>query len=251
MNLKLDASEVTLIDPKNLELVSNLIRNEIAFPDIEFKDQELFRNKTTLKAAYTTINKGNLKPYLSDLNWEVNGNVEWQNKMLNTLSNDIFKMIDYWKVKNDPELLTKIFIYIQLWGGNTSRGFFNINGFQSNFNLENYKKGVELAIINNSESLIYFTKLNQVGISFASKHMYFWSNKSLPIYDNIVAMIIFGRLPENKSKHYKEYVLSLDKVGFKRGITSNIIERSIFNWYETESGKKWFEIRKAKLKGVS
>ncbi len=250
MTLKLDGSEVILIEPQNLELISNLMKDEIAFPEIEYKDQELFRNKTTLKAAFTNINKGALKLYLSDLNWEVNGNTEWQNKMLNNLSKDIFKMIDQWKVKNDPELLTKIFIYIQLWGGNTSRGFFKNNGFQSNFNLENYTKGAKLALINDSESLFYFTRLNQVGISFASKHMYFWSNKSLPIYDNIVAMIIFGRLPQNKSKHYKEYILSLERVSLIKGVSSNIIERSIFNWYETVSGKKWFEIRKSKLKGV-
>jgi len=154
-------------------------------------------------------------------------------------------MIKNWKkTKNDDDLLKKIFVYIQLWGGNTSRGFFNINGgFRNNYCNQFYKEGVQKAIDKNIESLDSFLLLNQVGISFATKHMFFWSDKALPIYDNIIAMIVFGRKPENNIKHYKQYVDSLKQLGAENNTETSVIERSIFNWYETTYGKKWFELR--------
>jgi|688.fasta_scaffold87952_2 hypothetical protein len=240
--------KIKLIPPDELENISNLRKHEIAFPLIDFNYQQLSRNKTTLKAAYTNIINNDLKNYLSDLEWDRNGDIIWQNNMLEVLSEKISLMIDSWKKKNDDELLKKIFIFIQLWGGNTSRGFFNGSGFDKNYNHDYYFQGVNAAIEKNYSSLNKLLQLNQFGISFATKHLYFWSDKHLPIYDNIIAMIIFGRIPINSQNHYTQYVNSLEKVAKENNTFPNYIERSIFNWYETATGQRWFKIRKGALK---
>lgn len=241
-----------LIDPSSFSDISKLQKHEIVFPKIEFVNQVLHRRTTTLKAAYTNITKNHqLMKYFAELKWDTLGDINWQNQMLNTLSENIFSMIANWKdsKQNDDELLKKIFLYIQLWGGNTSRGFFTNNGgFENNFSNEYYKNGSKLSIANNIDSLSSFLQLNQVGISFATKHMFFWSNKQLPIYDNIIAMLLFGRRPGNNVNHYSQYIGLLNNLGEEHQMESHIIERSIFNWADTENGKKWYSIRKQTLK---
>jgi hypothetical protein len=244
-----------LIIPQLVDQISCLQKHDIAFPKIDFIDQELNRRQTTLKAAYTTINKSDyLSVYLNELTWDVKGDIEWQNTVLKSLSIKIFEMIDEYKSTNhlNDELLKKIFLYIQLWGGNESRGFFNNNGgFKNNYNSYKYKAAALKSLDGNPEGLIHFIgtnkhpelKIKQIGISFATKHMYFWSNKKLPIYDNIIAMIIFGRPTQNSYKHYLQYFDALNKVSSLTGVETYLIERSIFNWAETNSGKQWFEIR--------
>jgi len=244
-----------LLQPINLDEINKLKKNEIAFPHIDFTSQELTRAKTTIKAAYTNIINGDAKMFLKDLNsdWEVDGDIVWQNKMLNQLQKDIFNMIDLWKTKPNAELLSKIFVYIQLWGGNTSRNFFNRNGgFNSNFNDIIYRNAVNSILIGNKDcvqtSLAELMKLNQMGISFATKHMFFWSNKMMPVYDNIIAMQVFGRTPQKRVSHYTEYLQALKSLSKDNGKRTDIIERSIFNWYDTIAGQKWFCIRKNNVK---
>lgn len=248
--MKENQKEIKIIEPNAILEISNLQRHNIAFPNITFSNQELQRTKTTLKGAYTLISNSGLSKYLEDLNWNNDGDIEWQNNMLKLLSIEILKMIEKWKKEENSELLKKIFLYIQLWGGITSRGFFikKNGGFDCNYNEQGYKKGVEECIKEDTQSLVSFCNLNQVGISFATKHMYFWSNKKLPIYDNIIAMIIFGRTPQNNIRHYQQYTESLKEMGKIKNIRTSLIERSIFNWYETENGRRWFDMRKSKLK---
>jgi hypothetical protein len=248
--MKENQKQIRIIEPHAILEISKLQRHNIAFPNITFSNQELQRTQTTLKGAYTLISNSGLSKYLEDLNWNNDGDIEWQNNMLKHLSIEILKMIEKWKKDENSELLKKIFMYIQLWGGNTSRGFFikRNGGFDCNYNEQGYKTGVEESIKEDTQSLVSFCNLNQVGISFATKHMYFWSNKKLPIYDNIIAMIIFGRMPQNNVKHYQQYTESLKEMGKIKNIGTSLIERSIFNWYETENGKRWFDIRKSKLK---
>ena len=64
-----------------------------------------------------------------------------------------------------------------------------------------------------------------------------------PIYDRIIAMIVFGRLVENKKKHYIEYTEALEELANEKNMPANVIERSIFNWSDTPGGNQWREIR--------
>jgi hypothetical protein len=237
-----------LIKPNDLASISNLKPNEIAYPDIDYEDQILVRAKTTLKAAYTNIENTEAAKYLNDLSdvWNSNGGIDWQNKILNILQKDIFTSIKKHSETKDKELLKKIFVYIQLWGGNTSRGFFLRNGgFSQNFNEIIYLKSINYIKKNESaKALKELLNINQVGISFATKHLFFWSNGTLPIYDNIIAMLVFGRKPKNSLQDYSEYIDALNKMSIKMSKKTSSIERSLFNWADTQDGKKWICLRK-------
>lgn len=237
-----------LIKPNDLEQINKLGKNEIAFPDIKYTDDALIRTKTTLKAAYTNIIQSNASIQLEDLEkeWNPKGDIVWQNKMLNILQENIFVLIQEYTKSKDEVLLRKIFVYIQLWGGNTSRGFFLRNGgFKTNFNEKVYLKSIELINENDfSEALKELLKLEQMGISFATKHLFFWGNGLFPIYDNIIAMMVFGRKPQNSLLHYSEYVNALKTMSNKKSKCTSTIERTLFNWADTPDGQKWLSSRK-------
>lgn len=239
-----------IIDPNNTNIISSLNVHEMAFPDITFDEQELIRARTTIKAAYSNImNDTVASAFLNNLEWNHDGDIMWQNDMLNILSDNIFEMIEEWKRDDNDELLKRIFVHIQLWGGNTCRGFFlNNGGFVNNFNNEHYKNGIFKAINGDLNSLCDLLKLNYMGISFATKHMFFWSNKKLPIYDNIISILVFGRKPLNNLNHYNQYTQGLTHLARTRQTQSHIIERSLFNWADSQAGKEWLRIRKSNVK---
>lgn len=235
-----------LIKPNDFLSIQNLKKSEAAFPKLEFSGGKLNRKRTTIKAAYTNISKNVNKNLISELEikWNNHGDILWQNDMLNTLDNKINSMIEEYSTNPSALLLKKIFIYIQLWGGNTCRDFFNKDGgFDENYNAETYKIGVELSSNDPIKALEKLLELNQMGIAFATKHIYFWSRKIYPIYDSIIAMLVFGRTVGNKIEHYKEYINSLEALGNDLNLKSDKLERSLFNWYESKEGKIWFCIR--------
>jgi len=243
MQEKINQIKLKIIDPKKNKEIEQLKAHEVAFPDIELNDYDLNRKKTTIKQAFTVIKDHGLENYVNNLEWNKDGNITWQNEMLRKISDDILKMIEIWKETEDSELLKKIFIYIQLWGGNSGRYIFLIKngGFQKNYTEQVYKKACNMSINKEKDSLNEYIKLEYIGISFASKHMFFWSNKSLPIFDKILSSILFGRNPN--IKYYNQYLDVLTKLGEEKNVNLSVIERSIFNWADTVDGKNWIAIR--------
>lgn len=247
--------EVRIISPKDI-VAKAPRRNEIAFPDIPFKDEPLWKKRTTLKAAYTNINKyEDAVKYLSDLSdeWKKKGDIEWQNEMLNKIEKDIRLFID--DFDDNIEDLKKIFIYIQLWGGSNGRGFFDGKGgnFESKFDKRIYRDAINAVKVdatkeeNIRKGLCSLLALNQIAMSFATKHIYFWSKKELPIFDNIISNIVFGRkIRCHNINDYLKYVAASKKVSDLKGVDSHQIERSLFNWANTEDGKRWVDLRMPK-----
>jgi len=172
------------IEQNNTEEIKNLKKDDICFPNIDYScNGELNLNSTTLLAAYTTISKRVDKKYLSDLEWNVKGDIDWQNKILKHLSDKIYEMINEYESNPTDFLLEKIFIWIQLWGGNSGRGIF-IKGekWPKNFKAEVYKKAIEK--INQKDyikSLEIINSLYGISTAFATKHIHFWSKKDAPI----------------------------------------------------------------------
>jgi len=236
-----------MIDPNDNETIENLEREEINFPRIQFIDNPLQRNRTTIIEAYTNIFNKGYAAYLADLDWDRDGDIDWQNNMLQHLHGIILQMIEAYRNNNNDELLKKIFIYIQLWGGNAGRNIFlQSGGFEHNFNIKIYKKFVKLTI--NSEfnnARIRLNKMTQIGTAFSTKHLHFWSNTEAPIYDSIISKIVFGRKNPNNKADYPRYMTALYDLAEEEGpnVTSSIIERSIFNWSDTEEGKLWSDLR--------
>lgn len=235
-----------------LEDLTKYKPGDTLFPDIPYDDIDLTRKSTTIRAAYTNISNCGQVEYLDELKniWNPTGDINWQNLMLSHMEGKILEMIQEFnmKPKNDF-LLKKIFVWIQLWGGNTSRGFFlkAYGGFDNNFDSNAYSNAIQSLIDNPLHSLKLLNSMNRMGSSFATKHLNFWSNKELPIYDNIIAMIVFGRLPSNKVVHYEEYLGALNELSASLGKPKWQIERSLFNYYDSKEGREWFKYRKSLL----
>jgi len=239
-----------MIDPNNIEEIKQLIKGKIAFPLIDYHSYlPLNLPKTTLKKAYTNISKKVDQEFLEGLVWNNNGDIQWQNEMLQHLSTSIFDMINQYHINPTDKLLTKIFIWIQLWGGNSGRSVFVRGlGWPRNFNINVYRIAVHEIMNKNFQNAL--TTLNHIyGIStaFSTKHIHFWSNTFAPIYDSIIAAIVFGRNKQQITpKQYQQYINSLDQLIVKINnnlVSRSSIERNLFNWANTTEGKQWRKTR--------
>ncbi|HEV7350962.1 hypothetical protein [Telluribacter sp.] len=237
----------------DLTAIQQLQVGQFAYPDIPFVHGPLSRTSTTLIAAYSTIINCGLGNYLEDLApaWKPNGNIIWQNKMVQTINDSLIQMIDMYRLTPDDDLLVKIFIRIQLWGGNTGRGVFTRGqGFQGNFDIDSYREAVTMVNINNNEALRSLLLMAQVGLSFATKHLFFWG-ENLPILDERISMLLYGKtlLPpgeRRKVELYNSYISDLDAVANNTpGVTRLVVERALFNWLDTPHGRQWYNIRQA------
>lgn len=242
-----------MVNPNNHQLILNLHRDQIAFPQIDYTGlPELQRQRTTLFAAYTTIQNCAGNEYLQELNWNANGNIEWQLQMLEHISTQIFQMIVRYNANPDNELLIKIFLWIQLWGGNSGRSIFvRGQGWPNNFNGNRYAQAVDLVIEGNyQQALEILNNLYGISTAFSTKHIHFWSDGDAPIYDSIIAAVVFGRkISQVRSNEYTPYIDALDQLIVElndlghQNITRSMIERNLFNWADTEQGLTWRMLR--------
>lgn len=151
---------------------------------------------------------------------------------------------DYLSDPKDDDLVI-IFHHIQFWGGKSGRNIYVKNGgFDNNFNIDTYKKIVEKAINLSQESLCddlskiaeWFDPIPQLGISFGTKHLRFWSlnaNKhgvELPIMDSVIAENMFT--PKYaRWKNYCQYVKQMQEEANKRKVSVTNLERLLFNHF--------------------
>lgn len=221
---------------------------DIAFPQIDYQaGDSLHLPKTTLHAAYRNIKKNVKDVDLSDLNWEERGNIEWQNAKLQSLADEIMRLIEEYLRTSDSALLRKIFILIHLWGGNAGRGFFiRNNGFVHNFKQDLYLKAIAaIQAKKYQEALDLLNQMPWMNTSFSSKHLHFWSRFDAPIFDSIISSIVFGRKTPNAAE-YSDYIDSLNdflQLLDNPNLTRSDVERCIFNWANTPAGKEWISNR--------
>lgn len=238
-----------MIDPNNQQLVLNLNKDQVAFPLINYAQfPELQREKTTLLAAYTTIHNYAGKQHLHELNWNNYGEIEWQLQMLEHISTRITEMIAQYHAHPDDHLLAKIFIWIQLWGGNSGRSIFvRGRGWPNNYSAERYADAV-LHVMNGDykQALETLNRMYGISTSFSTKHIHFWSFGDAPIYDSIIAAVVFGRKSDQvRSREHAPYINALDQLIVELNdqgipnITRSMIERNLFNWAGTEAGMIW------------
>jgi hypothetical protein len=234
-----------MINPNEINLIQDLERNEVAFPAINYHENPpLILGAPTILSAYTNITKRIGFDYFDDIDWDSNGNLVWQNNMLQWLSNSINDLIIQYSRLPDEQLLKRIFLRIQLWGGNESRHFFiREGGFEANYISEIYEEAIALIAINEFDRAN--RKLNEIrfiATAFATKHIFFWSNNHAPIFDSLIAKIVFGRKYADPL-YYPLYLNVLSNIATEIGTTSSMIERNLFNWANTEVGKNWIAIR--------
>ena len=239
-----------MINPKSISQINQLELDTISFPVIDYRaNLDLNLNSTTLLAAYSTISKRVDSKFLSDLKWKEKGNIAWQNEILKYLSDRIYIMIDEYQQNKSDLLLTKIFIWIQLWGGNSGRTIFiRGKGWPENFETTIYAKAVnEIQSGKYIDALETLNSLYGVSTAFSTKHIHFWSKADAPIYDSIIAAIIFGRKgTQIRAKEYPLYINALDKLVEElnlEGVDRSSIERNLFNWANSKDGLQWRTIR--------
>lgn len=149
---------------------------------------------------------------------------------------------EYLNNPNDKNLII-IFHHIQFWGGSSGRNIYNKNGgFDNNFNIDTYKKIIEKTIHLSQENLCnelndiskLFISIPQLGISFSTKHLRFWSlnaNKNgieLPIMDSVIAENMFT--PKYaRWKDYCQYIKQMQEEANKRKVSVTNLERLLFN----------------------
>jgi hypothetical protein len=238
-----------MINPHNVLAVNLIEPKNIAFPSIQFDGiPALNLKRTTIKAAFTNISNCGAGHFINDLDWDPRGDILWQNQTLQLIADLIKNLItEYYHQPND-KLLTKVFVLIQLWGGNAGRQVFvNGNGWVQNFNINEYKKAIKLVESNLYKEAIQVINKGIYGLStsFSSKHIHFWSYGKAPIYDSIISKIVFGT-KEPRLNDYNEYLNALDGIIEKIGnpnISRNSIERNLFNWASTDTGKQWIKLR--------
>jgi hypothetical protein len=239
-----------LIDINNLASVGNLTKGEIAFPDLDFSQYpDLNLKSTTLLAAQTVISSKVEPQFLDGLEWENNGDIHWQNAKLKSLAAVVNELIlEYHREPNDF-ILSRIFLWIQLWGGNAGRTIFvRGKGWAQNFNINCYRDSINLIDKGQFiEALKMMNTMFGINTAFSTKHMHFWSLAKAPIYDSIIARIVFGDLV--KEKDYGRYISALDSLIEKLGnsqITRSTIERNLFNWANSDAGEEWRRLRRVK-----
>jgi hypothetical protein len=141
------------------------------------------------------INRETALPYFIDDENEIKRLLEIK---YNKLEEEIVKLIDEYEFTkpNDLDLL-KIFDLIQIWGG--TQGGRNIYVFRNmqirtNFEqwIDHYRQGIIAASERSIISYSIIMEIEQIAISFGSKHVSFWSRKSgnkdcLPVIDNKIA----------------------------------------------------------------
>jgi hypothetical protein len=237
-----------IIDTKNLIVLGDLKKGELAFPELDFSQYpDLNLNSTTLMAAYSVISSRVEARFLVGLEWEENGDIQWQNAKLGVLASEVKELIsEYLREPNDFTLI-QIFLWIQLWGGNAGRTIFvRGNGWAQNFNINCYRDSINLIEKGQFvEALKMMNTMFGINTAFSTKHVHFWSLANAPIYDSIIAEIVFGDLV--KEKDYNRYLGALDALIAKLGnneITRSTIERNLFNWANTNAGKEWRRLRK-------
>ena len=229
--------------------VKVLQKGELAIPRLDFaSDSDLNLNSTTLLAAYSVISSRVESMFFDGLDWDENGDIHWQNAKLKKLALEITERITGFSTNPSDENLIRIFLLIQLWGGNAGRTIFvRGNGWKKNFKVDCYRESIGLVQRGKYvEALTLMNSMYGINTAFSTKHIHFWSLASAPIYDSIIAEIVFGDLV--KEKDYQIYLNSMDALIAELGVSSisrSTIERNLFNWANTPSGIEWRAIRKA------
>ena len=222
-------------------------------PPIKFQIEapDLNRTKYTTRALLTNLHKRDYDHIIQAVLPENVINDDTQH-LMNWLSNAISERIIQYNQQPDDNLLEIIFHSIQIWGGNSARGFYLNKGVEHNLNLHKYRQGVDSikrGDIFNAIAL-FKTNIRQMNIAFASKHFSFWTSdlqgrinkgpRQLPILDRLLFKMVYKRKLQPSYRHYLQFVDDIyNAVNERENITVHSLERQLFNFADTIEGRAW------------
>jgi hypothetical protein len=213
-----------------------------SFPEKMNPIEHSQRLKLTIIRMKTLFTKKNIK--INSDSFIPNDDIDFS-KATFKIENHIGNLIREYVKVNDDDKIIEIVHYIHFWGGITGRNIYVKNGgFDNNFNLEVYKKIVHILIVLNEENIckdlkeiqILFKHIPNIGISYASKHMHFWSknanqnNIEFPILDSIIANGLFIT-KYFAWRHYCPYVIEMRNFAKENKTTISILERELYNYF--------------------
>jgi hypothetical protein len=138
------------------------------------------------------------------------------------------------KLEKNAETAVEIFDLIQLWGGGMGVKKFYYSG--TRFDLDTWlpqyldfiylisEQGIERTV-SISEALTKLLSIHGLGMSFATKHLRFWSE--LPIFDDRISLLLYSKKAK-KVEHYLKFLSDVSDLSNHTGLKITTIETSLF-----------------------
>lgn len=256
------------INPGNIASISGLIRNQFAYPCLAWN---------TILQPINAVQVGTLQDMFKIL-WNkgfhadlikltgVNNAVLLTNNSFGIIEKKITTLINkYFIARNRgisrDSIIKTIVLGIHLWGGKTGRNLFVMNGgFNINFNYTLYENMIcHLENNNLNNAIDSILSIPEIGVSFATKHLSFWSksneiNFQVPVFDSQIALMLYGKTGNLTKKSFLQYA-QIDLPSAVNEIFKNNpilvgnydiikLERDIFNFSNTNLGQQWMNLRK-------
>jgi hypothetical protein len=165
--------------------------------------------------------------------------------LVSLIESDIISIINNNQFHHKDKML-RVFDLINGWGGKMGKATYvkpkgntTRNSVEAWF--EHYINGVKKAITGDKEGLNDFTKIPNVGDSFGTKHLYFWSlfgcDNPIPIYDARIKTLLY--LSTDAAPSFEEYVEDMKRFSKQKNMTINQLEKALFafssNFFPNES----------------
>ena len=134
--------------------------------------------------------------------------------------------------ENNPDykILARIFDLIQAWGGQMGRiPYVNKSRFKYNDWRLDYIDGVKQARIDKPvQALSSWFKIRGIGMSFASKHLRFWTNK-YPVLDTQISLLVSGsKKILDAPEFYDQFIELIAPLSTKFCVTNLEVEKALF-----------------------
>jgi hypothetical protein len=209
------------------------------FPNINYnywcQKNEYFSDTPLIDTIKTGLNHAR-KGGLIDVALK-NTNIQTNKNLVDLIDSKIKK---YPSIENfnDDELML-IFDLIQGWGGKMGRNIYvqpkNNPTRRSHLQLPTiYRKAMGHCILGDYRSALKeITSIPNLGESFATKHIFFWSEfgpsrKALPIYDTRIKTLLF--LKTTAAQNYDVYVKALNEKAKELSMAPALVERALFSF---------------------
>lgn len=254
-----------MIDPSMIR-AAGLKVNEFAIPKLPYvvSPPDIIRENGSTRAMITyLINKKMVVEEGILSNYQARKNEDLLPCLQNSIANEIQAVMQVGILNACDESIISIIHKIQMWGGRMGRQFYIRNGQNNEFDvnafpINSYKKSVDFVLSGDVGKAVQIGQgIPGFGISFASKHFSFWTQsfqgftnngpKQLPILDSIISRMVLGvKLPN--WGHYPNYVRKMyDILSHEElkeiELTVHSLERQLFNFEDTDLGRKWLAAR--------
>jgi hypothetical protein len=216
-----------------------MLKKQISFPLINYnywcQKNDYFSNApliSTIKIGLNHARKGGLIDRIIN-----SSNLVTNKDLVDLIELKIQSHQSVDKFENDELMI--IFDLIQGWGGKACRNIYvqpNLNPTRISLTTlpEIYKKAINYCVSGDYQAALNkITSIPNLGESFATKHIFFWSEfgpsrKGLPIYDTRIKTLLF--LKNSAAPGYETFLNALNKKAIELSMPPAFVERALFSF---------------------